>query len=267
MGKVVFNVTNTPSGLHNGHKAVIEFGKQLGNVEVHIVENLPARRKYLREGIGTKKYKVDISAIKDDCDALGVECVKPVYIDVPEQARVEAYSKAEAFVQFIGEQLFSGIYAGETSYRYMGLMIDSLAVTRLLGHQGYDAMVTGPEVPFFVLQRFGKLLGTSPIEIFPHIIKNQYGLKESSTINSNTFWCLSDLRGVLNGIKRHVTVGTNQKLIQEVNEAYPPVSGWRLLEATVYEGGFVNGRIEVYRFKVMSINNDIKFVEDIDYYA
>ena len=257
MVKVSVPITRTNDGFHEGHKALIEFAKSIGEVSVTMVENPMHRNTYLLTGKGTSKYPINTVKFANDCKQLGVTYRKAVYLRLSEDVRLKRYEKAKKIVDRpeIREQLLAE--------RYIRQAICSLMWTFSFTNKGVDYIVQGPEVASFcfraISRKTGKFLER---KIFPRIVKDEHGLKTSSSWK-NFPGDRSKLRPIVDDIRTSYQIGSNTELVKELNSSYPADRGWKFYDILVYERDTC--RLEVTSFDYV-VNGAGGIVEEIDYY-
>lgn len=259
MAKVRLTVANQPNKtLHEGHKALINYGKQIGDVVVTIVEDNLARNRYLFTGQGTSKYQVDYTSLRESCETLQVQHTLFPYVLVPEETRLKAYEEASTLVNMFQDVLLEP--------RYTQFLLSSVMLSILGVKDDADVVLYGPEVQFFAWKKLSAILWRSKeILIYPHnFVKDQAGLKVGTRELPNhvdtTKW-----RSVINVARDKYKVGRNQELVAELNASYPASLGWRIHSILVYEGGFVDGRLEVTSFSVRT-KAGLEIIDEVDYF-
>ena len=257
MDRVGFQVVNSAKGLHLGHESVINFGKQFGKVTATPIENLLGRNRYLETGSGTSKYRINLGKLNADCEKLDIKIDKPTYIQVTEEKRISLYNQASSFVNIYRDFLLTE--------RYIRQARCSLMAGKLTDPKGYNLIVSGPEVLNFFYKRIANLFDVPERKIYPSIVKDEYGLKRSSSSEAIPF-DIKRLRRVIGGARDRYKIGDNEKLVKELNYSYPKTVGWRINDILVYEGGFVDGRIEVTSFSYLGPSG-LCLLEEVDYYA
>ena len=261
--KVGILISNNSNGLHKGHKELINFGKQFGDVTVYVIENMSMRNKYLLRGQGTDKYKVNLTKMQEGCNELGVSLKLQPYISISEQARLLYYEKARTFVEGYRKNLIS--------QRYIQMAICSVMIGMIytqsnqsISYNESNIMVAGPDVLSFFYKFIAQICGWSDRKIFKQIIKDEYGLKESSSFYETPISYDKDkLRRIVDSVRWRYEIGDNNKWVREINEKYA-TENFRVSEVLVYEDGFVEGRIEVTAFSFVTPVG-LKIVEEVDY--
>jgi hypothetical protein len=258
VAKVGITVQRSDHGFHAGHLALIEYAKQFGDVYVQLVENLIARNHYLRTGQGSPKYQLDTKIYDEQCQALGIKYLKPVYITLEPARRQAAYEYARQTAEKFRSFLLADRYIDQATYAMM------IRPSVWADKQSYpDMYIMGPEIVSFFLARTWQTLHRTPIQIYPRIVKDECGLKASHSWKEVPF-DKSRIRHVINGVRDRYKVGTNDDLVKELNLSYPPSVGWRVHDILVWDGP--RGRLEVTSFTYRTAAG-MHIVEEIDYYG
>lgn len=260
MPKVFVPLINNKHGLHKGHQAIIKFAKKYGDVHITLSENTKDRNHYLETGKGTPKYKINASKIQEDCEKLNVKIIFPDYIKVSEERRTLVYNRATSFINICRDYLISENYIRNA----IGALASSLLVTPGIERQ-FDFIVYGPEPLAFFFRRVALLSGMhGERPIYKQIIKDKDGIKIGISWRDVPF-SKKRAREVIDTTRSRYKIGDNAELVQEINHSLLNTEDWKVSQIIVYEGGFVDGRIEDVSFSY-STNPGTAIVNNIDYF-
>jgi len=239
-------------GLHDGHRALIEWAKIFGDVHVAITPDWLKLQVYLLHG---RKYvpEQDISSQVKSIEDLGV----PYHIRPPiligESRRLELKKEVEAIIDCYSEEIILD--------RYRDFLI-AAAMQRIIRKVGYDLVVRAPEAPTFILKALQGPFGWIDMKIYHEIVKNKDGIKLQSLLNREEIksFDLKKLKKAEEDLRPTLKKGNNIELVREINLSIQDPE-WKLSNAAVFEGSIFKGRVEVFSFFVKGI-----FIEDNDYY-
>jgi len=249
---------NAHPTLHDGHKAIIEYAKSIGDTSVLIVVDPLAMNEYLLNGKFRTPKSSSVARMKDDLENLGVPQVwRSVSnsIDINEPKRQKMYDSMSGLINTYS----SSILIPSNFQLAMGSLLMRLMSTPLRGLKKSNEeqiQVRGPEWVGFFLKATLPVLGRGErIEIFPNVIKDpKFGIKYQTRMK-DTFeadWPqLMRLGQAALGARDKFKIGRNEELVNELNLSYTH-RPWKWHEILVWEGGLVPGRLEVVQFAVRS---------------
>ena len=262
MGKVLIPIENHVNGLHKGHEAIIDFAKSFpGTHIVRVLGNAKNWRNHLLTG-GPFAPEFISPKMNKNIEDKGCVAEEVNLMQVYEAWRVPMYNKATALVSLYKERLILDDYIKRAIAMVMGSMAFKYSTV-----DRNDIIIRGPEVNAFFQKSMQKLLGGPEIIIYPNIIKNlTTNIKEQGILDkipSAYYPYINRLYKVIEGAKEYYKVGKNEKLVQELNDAY---SGkpWTIKDIVVFDGGMVPGRMAITQF-IFPAYEGTAIVEDIDY--
>jgi len=260
MSRVSVPIINNPDGLHEGHKALIQFAKQYGDVYVALGERVQDRNKYIETGKTQSEYNIDAKKMKQDCDKIDVALVLPDFLEVSESRRILMYNRAVGFMETCKDLLISKLYIKEATFA----LASSLMRPQTLERQ-YDFLIYGPEpLPFF-FKKIASMAGTyGERPIFKQVVKDKDNIKIGSSWK-NAPINKKRARQIIDAARGRYKVGNNSDLVEEINNSMLSTEEWKVYEMIVYEGGFVEGRIEHTAF-CYPTNPGLAVVHNIDYF-
>jgi len=262
MGRVIVPIANHSEGLHAGHQALLDFAKTFpGTYVVKVVGRPRDWLNHLTLGLGFAPEKKSQKMVQDIIDkGFIVEDQNAFKID--ESWRAPMAQKAAAFVSLYKDFLLTDDYIQRATAIVMGAMaFQHSTVSR------NDIIIKGPDIASFFQKSVSKLGNSVDIEIFPKVIKSSITkIREQSSFNKipsmyNNF--INRIRYMLDGAKDRYKIGKNDKLVQELNDAYV-LNTCKIKDILVFEGGLVPGRLEVAQF-TFPTDEGIIVIEEIDY--
>jgi len=260
MPRVAVPIINSQHGLHDGHKAIIAYAKQFGDVYVSLGENIRGRNHYLETGKGEHKKKEDTSKVEQDCAKLEINLIMPDYIQVSEERRISAYNRASTFINMCKDLLILEIYVKQAISAFATIFLLSPGLERQ-----FDFIVHGPEPIAFFFKKIALLSGAyGQRPIYNQITKDKDRIKIGSTW-MNVPFSKKRARKIIDDAKSQYKIGDNKNLVKEINESSLKNDDWKVSYITVYEGGFVQGRIEDTGFSYPT-NPGTAIVNNIDYF-
>lgn len=262
--------------LTEAHKKLIEYGKSLGDVTVSVTLGLVEWNKWLRDGVfgydpavGTIKKKKKNLCVQEGqlrgIQDLGIEDIKivtPGYVS--EGKRKEVLKVAEKFIAMYDSQLIVERYK---LLALSGLMRRWTEEDSILGSVGMDYVLRGPELQAFFFRHIGRLFGWKEIIIMPEMVRDSLtGIRSQYTLSKIPMESLESVMGFrrifLDAIP-YMTVGPNDDLVRELNQSY--TGGVEITDATVWEGGMVEGRLVAMGFTVPTPGGGSAIIEDVEY--
>jgi len=263
------------------HKALIEFAKTLGEPVVTIILGLREWNQWLRDGtlgydpvVGVVKTKEDMfPPIEErqlqevrDMGVTDIEVVSPNLVS--DSDRDQLYKEAKSLVDLYADQIIL--------YRYYLLAISSVMrrwcrdKVRNLGAD-VEYVVRGPELTAFFMKHVGRLFGSLPHVIMPEMVKDPDTKVRSQftmeRVPPRYMDIIFELHPVYLSFKDRMKIGSNSELVKEVNNSYKSKK-WELIDTTIWEGGIVEGRLQIASFRVMIDDRGGGIIiEDADYYA
>jgi len=260
MPRVAVPVINSPYGLHDGHKAVINYAKQFGDVYVNVGDNIRERNRYLETGQDLNVPPTDLTKIQQDCNELNVQIILPDYIHGVEQKRGLAHKRAKDFVDIYEDLLISKFYIKHV----VGALTTNFILPPGLERQ-FDFVVCSAEPIAFFFKKVALLSGMyGERPIFKQIIKDIYGIKVGSSW-MNVPFSKQRAREIIDTTRSQYQVGDNPNIVTEINKTLLQNENWKVTQIIVFEGGFVEGHIEDVWFSYPT-NPGTAIVNNIDYF-
>lgn len=259
------------------HKAIVKYSKTLGDPTVTITVGLREWNMWLRDGklgydpaVGVMKRnrfpKVKEKQVQGVRD-LGITKIEIVRPDYPtETVRKKLLKNAKGFVGIYEDQLVAERYKLLATSALMRLWVREMSPN----FQGIeqDCVLVGPELTMFFLKHIGHLLGWKERIIMPEMVRDpQTGIRSQFSLRHipvETMATVMGLRRVFLDAKPHLKVGKNEKLVKELNHSFS--QGVEIIDATVWEGGIVDGRLESMGFWVPTPNGGSVLIEDVEYH-
>lgn len=261
MKKVVVPIQAKETPIHDGHKEVIEFAKQFGDVTVRIIPPMSDTCTYLLEGRVIKK-EIDTSLLVESLQRLGIKHTFPkdTEWETRERWRQSWLKKATNLVALYRDSLILDRYIKQAT------ALTIAAYMKSGGKPEEDVTVMGPEIAHFFLKNIGKLFNSAPLEIYPKIIKDKNTkLKAQGALSHMAPAIIEELYQMVKGAQEYYKVGSNDELVKELQTAYKGRKAfWVLKDITVFEGKFYGGRMEITGFEV-PIENGIWIIEEVEY--
>ena len=262
MGKVIVPIGNHSEGLHMGHTAVLDFAKTFPGT--HVVK-VGGRRNmwstYLTTGTEFVPEKTSSKLVQDIVDKDFLIEDQSIF-HVTESWRVPMLRRATAFVS-----LYKDFLLTEENVQSAIAIVMGASAFQHSTRDRNDIIVKGPDVASFFQKSVNKLGNSVDIEIFPKIIKNSTTrIKEQSSFNKilpHYHQFVNRIRYMLDGAKDRYKIGKNDKLVQELNDAYA-LRAWKIKNILIFEGGFVPGHLEIAQFEFPATEGTI-MIEEIDY--
>jgi len=239
-------------GLHDGHRALLKWGKQFGDVHAAITPNWPKWQSYLVHG-DKNILPQDISKQTAELEKLNIPYFirEPIFLNEHrrKELKKEVESAIDAYSEFI---LFD---------RHREFLIAAI-MQRLLRKIDYDLIIRGPEAPSFILKDLRGFFGWIEMKIFPKIIKDKNDFKCQTLLNREEVkaFDFKILKNVKKEIRPHIKPGKNIELIRNYNDSNKNPD-WKISNIGVFEGPLFGGRVEVFRFFIKRF-----WLEDCDYY-
>jgi len=260
-------------GLHDGHRAVLEYAKQFGDrIVVPIVPQIQHWYTYLSTGryLINKKYsKKELEAFRNEIKeirALGA-FPRPFHLNpVPEEKRQEWQVQAEEVIKDFENQILT------PAHRQIAIAVTA-GVMRDLAHPKSGSVkytVRGPEFHNFVLKYVKeKIHSHVEVKIYPNIIKDpvtHIRMQGSQfRIDSGYVYQSRALGSVVGGIRPYFKVGLNPKIVSDVNGSYGDI--WKLKDIIVLEGGIIPGRLEIVQFVFPKQGGGSIIIDDVKYHG
>jgi len=255
MDKAVLIMQDHPQGIHNGHRELIRFAKS--QVDELIVGITPDYHKWIRYLVFGEPYRASKKILRKQVmqlKAMGIDhwyMKRKFFISRPR--RLLAFKMAKEILAPHEEQLLFERYKTMATAGIMGYFLRSQK-------RQYDLVIRGPEVVNFFFDHISDRTGWPRTKFLRRIVKNQGGLKYQSSLKDVDEADQAEIKRISDEVKSFLKKGDNFEIINEINRSYDEKK-WDMKEATIFEGGFVKGRIEVVSFKIGN-----KTIEDIDYY-
>lgn len=263
MKKVVVPIQAKETPIHDGHREVIEFAKQFGDVTVRITPPMSDTCTYLLEGRVIKK-DIDTSLLLDSIQKLGIKHRLPKDVEWGnrERWRQSWLKKATNLIELYKDSLILDRYIKQAT------ALTVAAYMKSGGKPEEDVTVMGPEIAHFFLKNIGKLFNSAPLEIYPRIIKDKNTkLKAQGALSHIAPTIAEELYQMVKGAQEYYKVGSNKELVKELQAAYKGRKEfWTLEDITVFEGKFYGGRIEITGFR-LPIENGIWLIEEVEYFV
>lgn len=257
MGKVIVPMQYKLDALHLGHVALINRANEMGDATLLVY---PKSQDLLNYCLGTGAH----TTVPHTLVTLGKEAVaRKVKIEIiefppmPIERRVTLFTSATKFVENCGLDLPKSV-CGQCAMA----LVHVLYPVYIRGHKERDpyipySAVRGPDISAFFVNKYRNLFSQSynlGIEIIPSIIKDPaYGIKAQDSFNLLTPYqqeAAKRLRYMIGGLRPRMKLGDNVDLVKEIMLSYPH-RPWKLVSATLLEGGIVPGRLEIYRFYML----------------
>jgi hypothetical protein len=243
MGKLLVQM-NSHLALHNGHRELFNYGKSFGEVSVTVYRDLPTIWKYFSSGEKkVPKEDIDLSKLLSDLDELDIkyECKSLSHLPtLHEEDRARYYQEGLNLAIQNRDILLSRRYDDIIARRYV--------VSKLIHYLQNVDILCGPEIPYFFRRAFtNNFEGKGQIYIMPKMVQDpEIGIRYQmyKDIAVAKYSDIGRIKYMIDGARPFFKPGRNDKLVTELQEAYPTRS-WTLKDIVVYEGDFVDGRLEV----------------------
>ncbi len=265
MGKIVIPINNHKNGLHEGHKALIDFAKSFGGdtvVKVH--KDTKEWGDYLLKGNPFSSVTSPYIKLLDDIDKKAAKAEITEWKTVPEKYRIRALDKANALVDLYKDSLLIDNYIQRAVIEIASMLVSPPITTGKI-----DGIIRGPELVGFFLQSVEKLIGRRDYYIYPQIIKNpNFKIKDQGSFDRvfpDYTPQLVRLHYVVEGAREFYKPGLNSDLVKELNISYLK-RPWKVKDIAVFEGGLISGRMEVTQFEFPTHPGSI-IIEEVDYNA
>jgi hypothetical protein len=253
------------SGLHDGHRQLIKLAHTIGDrVVVPMLFNVRDWYTYLIDGIVPQMEEVNIDKQLNELTAYNTHPMVMPFYEIPLEKRLEWRHKAEGVLEKFQQYLCTPLYQRFALALAMDLCRQ---IERSKGNVKY--MVKGPEWHSFLIKAIKPLLG-SPVEV---IIYNKIEKHEESKIKLQSGLSKIDpvhypeiyrLKSVMEGAKDRFIIGSNEKLVEELNAAYYS-RPWKIVSITVFEGGIIPGRLETMQFTFPNPKGGSIILEEVNY--
>jgi len=250
--------------IHAGHKELINYAKELGTVVVSVTPSLISWYNHVLKGHvfeDAPEPAAELSSIQE----LGVDVFVMKREIFDEQNRLKYLKKAEKMVDELEQDLFIDSYKNAL---IVGLVGGLSREDKKLNLLKIDSVVRGPEVLSFFFKYFANKLNWPKNVIMPSITKHStYKIKHQSLLDllsSEAKIYVKQFSSILDSVQSQLELGNNSKIVEELNYSYQN-ENWSVRDIAVWEGGIVDGRIEVMRFLVRSGEATL-IIEDTRYY-
>lgn len=249
--KILVPMAGHEAGLHKGHRALISYAKNLGDVTVAITPDWLKLQGYMLEG---RQYEVtqDVSLQVSQIEEMDVawEIRRPNILN--ESRRRELKMKAESVVAAYDEHILL------ENYRQF---LIAATMNRILKRPNCDVVVRGPEVPSFILRAFKGHFGWIDMKIYDRIVKDQNGLKSQTNFKQEKIkgLDLTRLKKIVDDLGPALKKGDNPELTAEATSLLADPD-WQVRRAVLFDNPIFQGKIQVFRFSVKGI-----FLEDNTY--
>jgi hypothetical protein len=160
--KISVPMGSHPAGIHDGHRALIEYARSLGDEVIVPIIDVQATMKYIEKGV-VPDISSDLNAQRQDiekCNAI------PITREIGPVNRAHFEKLRESYGRLVA--LYGDFLILE---RYKKLAFLSL-VSAYINPVKADLVIRGPEIVSFFMRSVGKLLGWVDIRIFPGMIKD-----------------------------------------------------------------------------------------------
>jgi hypothetical protein len=243
---VVITMRPHPEGLHAAHKEIIEFAKTFGDVTVRILD-LEGR---------------DLSKQADDFNDLGVKhrfLVPSTPLTAEEKQ--EFTDRAVEMIAPYKDELKLVYY-----YNWAIPLITGYFRRLKEKENNVDIVVSGPQVIAFFMKRIAEdYKWPVQFQIYPKQIKNpETGMSYSGSIIKNvpkSFWPkLKEIRKAIDQNKADLA----KKQIPYLNKRIEDPA-WKFENFYRWEGGIIDGRIDVTKLQLFT-NNGSFSIGEVDYY-
>lgn len=243
MGKLMVQM-NSHSSLHEGHRELFKYGKSFGDIEALVYIDLPKIWKYF--STGEKKDPIedtDLSKLLSDLDELDIkhDCRSISHLpDLKEEDRTKCYKEGLNLAIQHRDILLSNRYDDIIARRYV--------VSKLVHSRPNVDILCGPEIPYFFRRNFNKDFGGDrQVYIMPKMVQDpdigiRYQIYKDLAVTH--YSDIGRIKYMIDGARPFFKPGINDKLVLELQEAYSTRS-WKLRDILIYEGDFVDGRLEV----------------------
>jgi len=267
VGKILIPIGGH-SFVTDAHAELIRYAKTLGDPLVYLIRDFREWSTWVRGGQRRKPTNIVTTEQVEGFKQLGAEVVEqePAYVD--EDVRLRLLAEAEALVNIYADQLII------SRYKILATSFLLRRWARLESNPGFshyniDAILNGPDILGFFRKSVGKLLGGVPYVIMPKIIKDSVVKIRAqftmSLLPPDYYEATLELRSVFEDTKPKFKVGNNTALVQEVNNSYKDRI-WKVCEIAVFEGGMIDGRIDMMSWLFPNNKGGSLVIEDLDYY-
>jgi len=237
------------SGIHEGHKAIINYAKQFGDPVVVIY-----KLKEYHKNINIKKQ---IQSLDD----FGISSRVIEIIPINEEKKHKITSAINCIIDIYKEQLILPRNINRAKQSIISYYNRNLSFPKT------TAMLYGPEPIHFFLKSIAKLKGRIEYLIYPYIIKPKNNIKYqslASNLELTQLQLFPSIKKILNESRYLYKKGSNIKLVEELNYSYKKPK-FNIEDITVFEGGIFEGRLEVVGLHFHRKNGST-LLEEIDYF-
>lgn len=262
--KVLVSIAGKEGPVHPGHIELINYAKSFGDVTIRIAPKFRSWSSYVLTGRRDEESE-DLTEMINSIESLGVSVLVADLPVVDEEARKATLEDAAKWVD-----LYKNTLVFE---RYRSLALTSLAgaYLREISINTYQKVVRGPDVISFFLKSVFQLLGASKERIImPTMVKDPNAIRYQSTTERLPVKfqsVLLELKTIMDDVRPAMRRGRNNKLVDDLNREVCKDKEWSVFEAAVFEGGVIEGKIEVLAFSFPTDNKGGHLIiEEVDYH-
>jgi hypothetical protein len=237
------------SGIHDGHKMIINYAKQFGNPIVVIYK--------------LKEYdkNIDITNQIQSLDDFGIPSRVIEVLPISKKKKKKISSIVNYIVNLYKDQLIlpRNIDRAKQS-------IERFYYRKKIFNK--STILYGPEPIHFFYKSFSELTTSNKNLICPYIIKPENSIKYQALtfkLEPEQQEMFLSIKKLLNESKYLYKRGNNIKLVNELNDAYKKPK-FNIEDITVYEGGIFEGRLEVVGLHFHREDGGSVLLEEIDYF-